>query len=137
MELLVKSLNEQDNLPIDASRMESLDDVGRESSVLDADIKRGGDNMTVITKQEEIKKGLIKFFTPPNTTLKGEPILKENIEGVVTSLLEYLDSQGVVIKAGGISDNLAQTADGIGVSGERSSCVFKDAGYVAVEPLII
>ena len=48
--------------------------------------------------REEIRKELIKFFTPPNTTFKGNPILEENITQVVEGLMVKLDELGCVIK---------------------------------------
>ena len=65
----------------------------------------------------------------------------------VDFLLEYMSEQGVVLKVGEISDNIAQTtsqpetyyADKVGMSWERTYHVFKafkEAGYVAVESLI-
>ena len=50
-----------------------------------------------MSKQKEIREELIKYFTPPNTTFKGNPILKENITQVVDGLLEFEDKLGVVI----------------------------------------
>ena len=51
-----------------------------------------------MTKQEKVRGELIKYFTPPNTTFKGNPILEENITQVVDGLLELEDKLGVVIK---------------------------------------
>ena len=67
--------------------------------------------------------------------------------GYETAILKALSKEGVVLKVGGISEDLAQTAsqgetryaDKVGLSWERSVGLFrafKEAGYVAVENLI-
>lgn len=72
---------------------------------------------------------------------------KESDRSIADEHFRYLHSQGVVIKVGGISEDLAETAsqcetyyaDRVGMSWERDNYVFrafKEAGYVAVEPLI-
>ncbi len=63
------------------------------------------------TKQEEIREGLIKFFTPPNTTFKDEPILEENIKEVVKQLLEHLASKGIVIKGSSLGASHPHLSD--------------------------
>ncbi len=57
-----------------------------------------------MSKQKEIREELIKFFTPPNTTFKGNPILEENITQVVDELLELEDRLGVVIRDGDVGE---------------------------------
>ncbi len=96
-----------------------------------------------MTKQEEIREGVRDILAELNDESDiGNPYSKR--------ILEYLHSQGVVIKVYEISDDVAQTASdgetrtacGRGmamVSTQKSVDVFrsfKDMGYVAVEPLI-
>ena len=93
-----------------------------------------------MNKQDEIEKGLKQIFA-------SLYILHIDGDAYAEKVLEYLASQGVVIKVAEISTDLAMTtaqspsyfAPGIGSSCERTYRIFKDfkgAGYVLVEPLI-
>jgi hypothetical protein len=109
-----------------------------------------------MTKQEEIREGIALRLYEASvkwTGLDTYPQWDETYDAIrddwrrqADGYLSYLHSQGVVIKTGGIqeiirgaADPIAYKADNIGISWERSApCykLFKDAGYVAVEPLI-
>ena len=100
-----------------------------------------------MSKQEEIKEGLHDALKGDNPTVVGEPCPYCRDTEVA---LNYLYSQDVMIKVGEISDNLAQTAsEGEKYFAQGGNIVmistpktvdtfksFKEAGYVAVIPLI-
>ena len=85
-----------------------------------------------MTRREEIRKGIEQYTNYP------------------AALWAYLHENGVVLKVGEITENLAQTAsqsntyaaagqETFMLSSERTSHIFKafkDMGYVAVKPLI-
>ncbi len=111
-----------------------------------------------MTEQDIIREGIAQWLycqyrerrVGENWTFDWEKVseeIKDKFREHAKNLAHYLHSQGVVIKVGGISDDLAETASqsptyyahGVGISWERSNYIFKafkDAGYVAVEPLI-
>ena len=100
--------------------------------------------MTELTK-EQIRKGL-KIIILMNVEVNALGDIVFKVDGL-DNVWAYLHSQGVVIKVGGISEDLAQTAsqpetyyaDKVGMSWERDNHIFKafkQAGYVAVEPLL-
>ena len=107
-----------------------------------------------MTQQEKIREGLaeglFKYNNPYDEWGTMPVVTQDTFRSRADRMLLWLNEQGVVIKVGEITENLAQTAsqsdtyaaagkDTFVVSWERTADIykwFKDNGYVAVEPLI-
>ncbi len=82
--------------------------------------------------REEIERILDELLFSPGESDDGYTY---NLTGCITNLLNYLHSQGVVIK---VDRELPIITDiGWGVSAKKEQVKMLEAGYVAVEPLII
>ena len=98
-----------------------------------------------MSKQEDIMEHIATQFA----VARQEGALRRFTDGKsdAMDLMDYLRSQGMVIKVGDIEEIVGTTSDpeaysayGVGVSSERSAPtfrMFKEAGYVATEPLIL
>ena len=114
-----------------------------------ADQKVMKEILATMSRQDEIRGEVFRHLN--DVFCDGVTFNVDDFWKATDNLLQYLHSQGVVVKVGEISEDVAQTASdsvkyfaqggGIAMMLTPKSVdvfkAFKDAGFVAVEPLIL